>query len=161
TVPVRSRAASSTPGRRQSPSAAARAASPAAPRRAPRRAPAPRQTRRPDTRAPARSCLQHRQDELQHPPLVQPGCTGDVDLLAPLDSAREAAVVDLHGLVTRAGRLWALPLPRDRKHSPCRRDLDRVGVDAGKLDDDVQGRWVVGAEAVTLGAEAATLPGER
>src|SRR5262249_56533829 len=73
----------------------------------------------------------------------------------------EAAVVDLHGLVTRAGRLWALPLPRDRKHSPCRRDLDRVGVDAGKLDDDVQGRWVVGAEAVTLGAEAATLPGER
>src|SRR5579864_6674873 len=77
-----------------------------------------------------------------------------------LDAALEGAVLDLHGLITRAGDDRTRPVPGDRERLSGGCDLDRVGIDAGELDDDVEGGRVVRAEAVALRSEGAAEPGE-
>jgi hypothetical protein len=107
-----------------------------------------------------RLALCDREHDLQHPAVVAGPRRCRIHVLAELDPAFECSVFDLDCQIPRPVDLWALSDAGDDQHSVRRDDLDGVRIDPGQLDDHVERRRVVRAEAVALRAKAAPEAGE-
>src|SRR6185503_5305278 len=85
---------------------------------------------------------------------------GRVDVLAERDPPLEVPVFDLGLLVHLAGDARTGAAPGDGECALLDRELDRVGIDAGQLDDDDELGWILREEAVDGGTESAADSGE-
>src|SRR5438105_2363710 len=98
--------------------------------------------------------LRDRKDDGEEATLVpcRRGC--GVDGLGQGNAALEGPVLDLHLLVA-AGQLGAAALAGNDEDAVGRNHLDRARVDARQLDEDMQRRWILAADAIDVRPEAA------
>lgn len=83
-----------------------------------------------------------------------------VDVLFQRDPALEAAVLDLRLLVDLSRYARACTIAGDRQRALLDRELERIAIDAGDLDDDDELGRVLRDEAVDRGPESVPDPGE-